>query len=85
MKPLFLCLTLTLGLGFNAFAQDDEPTMPPMPMPDMAALQNSMGAAAAGGNEQMTPEQMAEMQKQLEILKQKQEETKKAMEELDKI
>lgn len=67
------------SLPYATASGEDELKTKDMKMQDLSALQN-----AGEANATITPEQLEEIKKQMAVLKQRQQEATKALEELDK-
>lgn len=76
---LALAIFLSIFLNFNLFAEDGE-----IKTKDLNNTSVSPNNINTSNSPEITPEQMAELQNQMKTIKSNQEETNKAMEELDK-
>lgn len=76
MKRSFLLLFCLLSFGLAASETE-------LPVKDLNGQSLSAYQGSSQGGEQVTAEQLAELQKQVAILKERQEEARKALEEMD--
>ncbi len=77
---LALAIILSMFLTSNLFAQQDSE----IKTKDLSNTNVSTNNVGAGNSQEITPEQMAELQNQMKTIKANQEKADKALEELDK-